>query len=160
MNACMLGAGALLVIRRTVRRPRLTVPTNLQAVIVVDMLSYVLVEPWRQCLVRWFVCRNQQMVLLVREMSFTIAQHSNEAMAMAVTFAFACFTPVRPFSAKSPQLQRPTMHCSPLHSIAEARTRLAKSLWLHSIHCIHTIQVFINPHNRHWHLSCQPEAKC
>ena len=46
-HACMLGAGALLAIRRTVRRPRLTVPTNLQAVIVVDILYCVWVEPWR-----------------------------------------------------------------------------------------------------------------
>jgi hypothetical protein len=45
-------SSALLAIRRTVRRPRLTVPTNLQAVIVVDMVVCIAVEPWRQCLVR------------------------------------------------------------------------------------------------------------
>ena len=59
MHACLELELSLLAIRRTVRRPRLTVPTNLQAVITVDMLICFLVEPWRQCLARWFVCRNQ-----------------------------------------------------------------------------------------------------
>jgi len=55
----------LLAIRRTVRRPRLTVPTNLQAVIVDDMLLYVSGAVAPMLSEELSVCRKQQMVLLV-----------------------------------------------------------------------------------------------
>lgn len=54
-----------MAIRRTVRRPRLTVPTNLQAVIVDDMLLYVSGAVAPMLSEELSVCRKQQMVLLV-----------------------------------------------------------------------------------------------
>jgi hypothetical protein len=63
----------LLAIRRTVRRPRLTVPTNLQAVIVVDMLLCLGGAVAPMLSQELSVCRKQQMVLLVCVMRFTKA---------------------------------------------------------------------------------------
>lgn len=54
--------GSSVTIRRTVRRPRLTVPTNLQAVIMVDMLC--LSGAAAPMLSEVCVCREQWMVLL------------------------------------------------------------------------------------------------
>ena len=62
--------------RRTVRRPRLTVPTNLQAVIVVDMLLCLSGAVAPMLSEELSVCRKQQMGLLACVMRFTAAHPS------------------------------------------------------------------------------------
>jgi hypothetical protein len=79
------------------------VPTNLQAVIVVDMFDRSgAVAPTLRGVC---VCRQQQMVLLACLVIASTVQYSDEAMAMAVTFAFACFTlsPQKNPSSEDPQ---------------------------------------------------------
>lgn len=89
-------------------------PTNLQAVIVVDMLLCLRGAVAPMLSEEFSMQEPVDGIVGVMRSTIAQAQHSNEAMAMSVTFALCLFHASRPPSAEEPQVseQRPTIHRS------------------------------------------------